>query len=213
MRLKHKPWAKEKLQQHPEVVVPEPEKLRGEWQTQFYHNHPIHVEIGTGKGQFITGMAEQQSQGHFIGIELAESVIVTALDKVLATDNERVRLIHGNANDLLGFFAENEVTHLYLNFSDPWPKHRHEKRRLTHDAFLRKYEQILEPGGMICLKTDNRGLFEYSLDRFAAYGMHIEQVNWDLHQSVEAGNVMTEYEEKFSAKGHPIYRCEAHFAT
>lgn len=211
MRVRHKPWAKEKLQQFPDIIIQHPESYKGKWETVFRKGTPLHVEIGTGKGQFVSGMAESHPNVLFVGIELMQSIIVSALDKVLETKVENVRLVNRNAVDLPAFFAENEVDRIYLNFSDPWPKNRHEKRRLTYKSYLALYEKVLKPGGEIHLKTDNRGLFEYSLESFEEYGMKVGNVSWDLHNSGMTGNVMTEYEEKFSERGHPIYRCEARF--
>lgn len=211
MRLRHKPWAKEKLQQHPNVVISDPEAYRGNWKQAFQREASLHVEIGTGKGQFLTGMAERNPSVLFVGIEFMESVIVSALEKVLASEVENAKLLNRNAVDLSLFFAENEVDRIYLNFSDPWPKNRHEKRRLTYRDFLSMYEKVLKPGGEVHLKTDNRGLFEYSLDSFRQYGLEVANVSWDLHKSEMSENVMTEYEEKFSENGQTIYRCEARF--
>lgn len=211
MRLRHKPWAKEKLNEHPEIVALDPLSLKGKWAASFGHAIPIHVEIGTGKGRFITGMASRYPKVGFIGLELQESVIVSALDQVLEEEVPNVKLLNRNASDLSLFFAEGEVERIYLNFSDPWPKNRHEKRRLTYKDFLQQYESVLKPNGEIHLKTDNRGFFEYSLGSFKDYGMTVKNVSWNLHDSRMENNVMTEYEQKFSAIGNPIFRCEARF--
>ena len=200
---------KRETSQHSEVVIPSPERYRGEWKNEFSTKNPLHVEIGIGKGQFITGMAENHQSFSFIGIEMMESIIVTALDKVLAADIDNVRLLNCDAKNLLSIFAENEIDRIYLNFSDPWPKNRHEKRRLTYKGFLDLYKKVLKPGGEIHLKTDNQGLFDYSLESFAEYGLEVKNVERDLHNSDVDGNIMTEYEQKFSEKGHPIYRCES----
>ncbi|HET7656661.1 MAG TPA: tRNA (guanosine(46)-N7)-methyltransferase TrmB [Bacillales bacterium] len=211
MRVRHKPWAKEKLQQHSNLVISDVEDYKGKWEDAFGREAPLYVEIGTGKGQFITGMARMHPSVSFIGIEMLESVIVTALDKVLEAEIENVRLLNQDARDLQSFFAENEVDRIYLNFSDPWPKNRHEKRRLTYKDFLSLYEKVLKPGGEVHLKTDNQGLFDYSLESFNDYGLEVKNVTRDLHNSNFVGNVMTEYEQKFSERGQPIYRCEARF--
>ena len=213
MRLRHKPWAKEKLQQHPEVVIPNPEIHQGKWREFFNNRHPIHLEIGTGKGKFIVEMANIHRDINFIGLERQESVIVTALDRVLDEQLDNVILLQKDAGHLLSFFAENELTRIYLNFSDPWPKKRHEKRRLTHESFLKLYEHVLVNGGEIHFKTDNQAFFEYSLSSFSKYGMILKNISLHLHQSDFVGNVMTEYEEKFSRKGKPIFRCEAQFRS
>ncbi|HEX6922395.1 MAG TPA: tRNA (guanosine(46)-N7)-methyltransferase TrmB [Bacillales bacterium] len=211
MRLRHKPWAGEKLRNHPNIVIADPESYKENWTASFQQGAPLHVEIGTGKGQFVTGMAKQFPDTLFIGIELMESVIVSVLDKVLEEELSNVKLLNRNANDLQVYFAENEIDRIYLNFSDPWPKKRHEKRRLTYKRYLEMYEKVLKPGGEVHFKTDNAGLFEYSLESFCEYGMEVRNVSRDLHNDGMKGNVMTEYEKKFSEKGNPIFRCEARF--
>ena len=211
MRQRYKPWAKEKLQNNPYFCIQEPANHKGAWSEVFGNDNPIHIEVGTGKGQFINGMAQQNPHINYIGIELADRVIVTALDRLLESNLPNVKLLNVNALELPDIFAEGEVSRVYLNFSDPWPKTRHEKRRLTYKTFLDLYKGILPEHGEIHFKTDNRGLFEYSLVSFSHYGMNLNYVSLDLHNSDFEGNVMTEYEQKFSAKGNPIYRCEAAF--
>ena len=158
-------------------------------------------------------MAAQNPDINYIGIELQTSVAVTALDKMLEAQLPNVKLLNTDGGLLSDYFEEGEVDRVYLNFSDPWPKARHEKRRLTYKSFLENYETIMKPNGSVHFKTDNMGLFEYSLGSFSQYGMIIDQVWLDLHASDFEGNVQTEYEEKFAAKGQPIYRVEAHFST
>ncbi|MBL1228717.1 tRNA (guanosine(46)-N7)-methyltransferase TrmB [Enterococcus sp. BWB1-3] len=211
MRVRKRPGAEELLAAHPEYVVDEPEKWQGRWHERFGNDYPIHIEIGTGKGQFVAGMAKANPEINYIGIEMQVSVLSIALEKVLEEELPNLQLLHVNGEVLTQYFAENEVDQIYLNFSDPWPKKRHEKRRLTSRPFLAVDEKILKPNGEIHFKTDNQGLFEYSLSSFSKYGMTIEQVWLDLHSSSYEGNIMTEYEEKFSAKGQPIYRVEARF--
>ncbi|MCG6793443.1 tRNA (guanosine(46)-N7)-methyltransferase TrmB [Geobacillus sp. YHL] len=209
MRLRNKPWAKDKIAAYPQYVIPDPETKRGRWRELFGHDQPLHVEIGTGKGKFITEMAKLHPDVNFIGIELYPSVLVSALDKLIESGLANVKLLNANAKDLTAFFADGEVSRIYLNFSDPWPKKRHEKRRLTYRDFLALYDRILAEDGDIHLKTDNQSFFEYSLVSLSQYGFVLASVQLDLHQSGMTGNVMTEYEEKFSAKGNRIYRCEA----
>ncbi|MBS4200049.1 tRNA (guanosine(46)-N7)-methyltransferase TrmB [Bacillus sp. FJAT-49732] len=211
MRLRHKPWAKEKIENYPQYVIPNPEQYRGNWNALFGNNQPVHVEVGTGKGRFVTGMAKANPGINYIGIELQESVIVAALDRLIDAELPNVKLLNTNGEDLQKFFAKGDVGRIYLNFSDPWPKNRHEKRRLTHESFLRIYEDILIDQGEIHFKTDNRGLFEYSLVSFTQYDLALKYISLDLHNSDFEGNIMTEYEEKFSSKGHPIYRCEVKY--
>ncbi|KJE26658.1 tRNA (guanine-N(7)-)-methyltransferase [Geobacillus kaustophilus] len=209
MRLRNKPWAKDKIAAYPQYVIPDPETKRGRWRELFGNDRPIHVEIGTGKGKFITEMGRLHSDVNFIGIELYPSVLVSALDKLIESELSNVKLLNANAKDLTAFFADGEVSRIYLNFSDPWPKKRHEKRRLTHRGFLALYDRILAEDGDVHLKTDNQSFFEYSLVSLSQYGFVLASVQLDLHQSGITDNVMTEYEEKFSAKGNRIYRCEA----
>ncbi|MBU5593709.1 tRNA (guanosine(46)-N7)-methyltransferase TrmB [Amphibacillus sp. MSJ-3] len=211
MRARYKPWADEYLKEQTSYVELNPTENKGKWHSTFKQEQPIHLEIGTGKGQFIAGMAKQNPGVNFIGIEVAKSIIVTAVQKVVDLEPNNVKLINDDAKDLTKMFAKNELDRIYLNFSDPWPKNRHEKRRLTHRTFLEQYQEILKPAGEIILKTDNKGLFEYSLVSFSKFGLILDEVCLDLHELNDPTNVMTEYEEKFSAKGQSIYRCCARF--
>ncbi len=212
MRVRHKPWAADFIKEHSEIIIPDPEQYKGNWQKLFGNDNPLHIEVGSGKGQFITGMALQNPEINYLGIELFDSVIVKAAEKVIAAGTPKnVRLLMVNGADLLKYFAKNDVDRLYLNFSDPWPKTRHAKRRLTHKNFLKLYESVLIDNGEVHFKTDNRGLFEFSLVSMSHYGMKLNYVSLDLHQEMPEDNVMTEYEEKFSSKGQPIYRLEAQF--
>ncbi|NSL51333.1 tRNA (guanosine(46)-N7)-methyltransferase TrmB [Calidifontibacillus erzurumensis] len=212
MRLRNKPWAYDKIKEHPDLVIPEPQNYNGRWQQEIFKNgNPIHLEIGMGKGAFINGMAKLHPEINFIGIEKYTSVIVSALELTLENQLTNVRLLNIDAGNLSEIFAEGELSRIYLNFSDPWPKNRHEKRRLTYESFLAMYEKVLAKDGEIHFKTDNQGLFEYSLESFSKYGMLIKNISLDLHRSNIKENVMTEYEEKFSKQGNRIYRCEAQF--
>lgn len=212
MRARHKPWAESYINEQPDVVIQEPERLKGRWAEYFGNHNPIHIEVGTGKGRFITGMAEANPDINYIGIEMFRDIIVTAVQRVIDADKPaNLRLLNVNAERLEEIFAQGEVARVYLNFSDPWPKVRHAKRRLTHDNFLGRYERILPLEGEVHFKTDNRGLFEYSLMNMTDYGMRLADVSLDLHADAPEWNIMTEYEEKFSSKGQPIYRLEAAF--
>lgn len=211
MRLRHKPWAKDFMIEHPDVVIFEDEKVK-DWKEIFGNENPIHVEVGTGKGQFVIGMAKANPDVNYIGIEHFDSVIVSALEKVIEAEKpSNLRLIRGNGANIEDLFTKGELDRLFLNFSDPWPKTRHAKRRLTHAAFLNRYENVLKKDGEIHFKTDNRKLFEYSLVSMSEYGMILKDVSLDLHAQMPEDNIMTEYEEKFSAKGQPIYRLESYF--
>ncbi|EOS7786441.1 tRNA (guanosine(46)-N7)-methyltransferase TrmB [Enterococcus hirae] len=211
MRVRNRPGAAEMLAAHPDLVISEPTKWRGKWNELFGNEQPIHIEIGMGKGQFITGMAKAHPEINYIGVEMQVSVVSIALDKLIEQPLPNLKLLHVDGSALTEYFADSEIDQIYLNFSDPWPKKRHEKRRLTYHTFLAVDEQILRSKGEIHFKTDNQGLFEYSLASFSQYGMIIKQVWLDLHQSKYEGNIMTEYEEKFSSRGQRIYRVEAQF--
>lgn len=211
MRLRNKPWAREMLQSHPQFVILSPEQNKGKWNTAFAKDQPLHIEVGTGKGRFITEMAKANPHINYLGIELYESVIVVALDRLIEANLPNVKLLNVNAEKLTEYFAKGDVDRVYLNFSDPWPKTRHAKRRLTHKNFLRLYEDILVDKGEIHFKTDNQGLFESSLMSFSEYGLLLKYLSLDLHKSDFEGNIMTEYEEKFSQQGSRIYRCEVKY--
>lgn len=212
MRLRNKPWAKDFMAEHPDVLIHEEEGTTIDWKSVFGNENPIHVEVGTGKGQFIIGMAIANPDVNYIGIEHFDNVIVSALEKVIEAEKpSNLRLLRGNGANLGDLFQAEELDRIYLNFSDPWPKSRHAKRRLTHESFLARYEKVLKKRGEIHFKTDNRKLFEYSLVSMSAYGMILQDVSLDLHAEMPEDNIMTEYEERFSAKGQPIYRLEAMF--
>lgn len=212
MRLRNKPGAHDKINEHPDIVISTPADFRGNWKKEIFKNeNPIHIEIGMGKGTFVNGMARLHPDVNFIGIEKYTSVIVSAVDLTLEQNLPNVRLLNIDAINLPAIFEQGELSQIYLNFSDPWPKNRHEKRRLTHESFLAMYESVLVKGGEVHLKTDNQGLFEFSLESFSRYGMITKNISLDLHKSDIKGNVMTEYEQKFSSQGNRIYRCEAQF--
>lgn len=212
MRLRNKPWARDFMAEHPDILLAEPKKMNNGWHDLFGNDHPIHIEVGTGMGQFIIGMALANPHINYIGIEHFDNVVVVALEKAIeAGKPSNLRLFRANGVELSDMFDQGEIDRVYLNFSDPWPKTRHEKRRLTHETFLKLYESVLVPGGEIHFKTDNRGLFEYSLVSMSEYGMKLRYVSLDLHAEMPEDNIMTEYEEKFSAKGQPIYRLESQF--
>ncbi|CAM2764191.1 tRNA (guanine-N(7)-)-methyltransferase [Streptococcus acidominimus] len=211
MRVRKRKGAEDYLESHPQYVILNPEDAKGKWHQVFGNTNPIHIEVGSGKGAFITGMALKNPDINYIGIDIQVSVLSYALDKVLESQAPNVRLLRVDGSSLVNYFEKGEVAQMYLNFSDPWPKTKHEKRRLTYKTFLDIYKDILPENGEIHFKTDNRGLFEYSLASFSQYGMILKQVWLDLHASDFEGNVMTEYEQKFSSNGQVIYRVEAQF--
>lgn len=212
MRLRNKPWAADLIAANPSMILVSPEDIAGKWQTRFTKEQPIYIEVGSGKGQFITQMAQKYPDRNFIAVEIQESAIAVILQKQVELKLPNLQLLLGNGAALTTFFAENEVAGVYLSFSDPWPKTRHEKRRLTYKSFLAEYQQIMQPAGYLRFKTDNQGLFEYSLMSLNAYGMVFDDISLDLHNSELAeDNIQTEYEEKFSKRGQVIYRLEAHY--
>jgi len=207
MRLRNIPGAKEKIEECP-FTVQNPEALKGVWKkTLFQNDHPLEVEIGMGKGQFITALAQRDFNTNFVGIEKFSSVLLRAVEKrELLEEIQNLYYIRFDAEEIMNIFAPNEVDKIYLNFSDPWPKDRHHKRRLTSREFLARYEQILKPDGIIEFKTDNRGLFDFSIEEAKASNWEILACTYDLHkdQVLNEGNIMTEYEEKFSILGNKI---------
>ncbi|MBF7125747.1 tRNA (guanosine(46)-N7)-methyltransferase TrmB [Pediococcus pentosaceus] len=212
MRVRNKPWAPELIEAHPEKIVEKGQVFKGQWNQRFEKEQPIFIEVGTGKGQFIINMAKKYPQYNFIGIEIQKTVIAIALKNALEEEIPNLQFLYADGAELTDYFEDGEVSKVFLNFSDPWPKARHEKRRLTFKTFLKVYEQILVKNGEVEFKTDNQGLFEYSLYSLNNYGMTFEGVWLDLHNSEEnEDNVETEYEHKFSAKGQPIYKLKAHF--
>lgn len=192
-----------------EFVVHEPEMMKGKWREAFGNDHPVYVEIGMGKGRFLMDMARLYPEINFIGIEKYSSVLLRAVQKLEEEELPNVRLIRMDAEDLENVFAQGELDRIYLNFSDPWPPNRQRKRRLTWRAYLEVYDEILRQQGDLCFKTDNQRFFEWSLQEICQFGWLIQNISLDLHNSDFEGNVMTEYEEKFSAEGYRIYRLEA----
>ncbi|MCC8059759.1 MAG: tRNA (guanosine(46)-N7)-methyltransferase TrmB [Clostridiales bacterium] len=204
MRLRHIPGSEQAVAVSP-YVVQRPGDYRGHFRELFDNDNPLEIEIGMGKGRFIMELAVRNPEINYIGIERYSSVLLRALQKREGLELPNLRFLCEDAGDLAEIFAPGEVTRIYLNFSDPWPKDRHAKRRLTSPEFLKVYDQILAAEGVVEFKTDNQGLFAYSLESIPAAGWRIECYTEDLHHSDMAeGNVMTEYEMKFSALGNPI---------
>lgn len=193
-----------------DYVVHDPEKQKGQWKTLFGNEHPIHVEIGMGKGKFIMQLAAMNPQINYIGIEKYSSVLLRALEKREEVELSNLYFIRFDAEYLNDIFDKYEIYRIHLNFSDPWPKDRHAKRRLTSKEFLAKYNQCLKKEGEVIFKTDNRMLFDFSVEEAGIAGWELKEVTYDLHHSeYMEGNVMTEYEERFSAIGNPIHRLVA----
>ena len=210
MRLRNVPGARETIIEN-QFSIQEPEQNKGKWAEVFGNDHPIHIEVGMGKGQFIIEMAKRNPEINYIGIEKYSSVLVRAVEKLEDFEQNNLRLIRMDAENIEEVFDKDEVDRIYLNFSDPWPKDRHAKRRLTSTRFLERYNNILTPEGRVMFKTDNKDLFDFSLEQVEEAGWILENHTYDLHHSeYNEGNVMTEYEEKFSAKGNPICRLVAY---
>lgn len=210
MRLRNVPGARELIIESP-FSIQDPEKLKGQWKEEFGNHQPIYIEVGMGKGKFIIEMAKKNPEINFIGIEKYSSVLVRAVEKTEDFEGKNLRLIRMDAENIEDVFEEQEVSRIYLNFSDPWPKDRHAKRRLTSIRFFERYDHILKTDGRVMFKTDNKDLFDFSLEQVEEAGWILENYTYDLHHSkYNEGNVMTEYEEKFSAKGNPICRLTAY---
>jgi len=203
MRLKHIKNAEEDIKKS-KYYIDNPCNFKGCFNKLFKNNNPIHLEIGMGKGDFIIGMALKYPDINFIGIEKFDSVLVKATKKLETMNIPNLKLILFDAEEIETLFSK-EVDTLYLNFSDPWPKKRHAKRRLTHENFLKKYDLIFKNNKNIIMKTDNRKLFEYSIKSFTDYGYKIDDISLDLHSDC-VDIVETEYEKKFVAKGNVIYK-------
>ncbi len=212
MRVKHKKWAAPLMEAHPELITLDPVSFKGRWQERFEKSQPLQIEVGMGKGQFIIGMAKAHPEINFIGLEIEQTVAAIALKHALPEQLPNLTLICGDGAGLDTYFEDGSIDRMYLNFSDPWPKTRHEKRRLTYKSFLANYQKVVKPGGGLEFKTDNQGLFEYSLTSLNNFGMVFDGVWLNLHESPEnEGNVETEYEQRFAGLGQPIYKLTAHF--
>lgn len=202
MRMRKKKHGAERISACSEYFVPE-----GTVITDF----PIELEIGCGKGSFISGLSKRYPDKKFIAMERVSDVILLAAERIKAEEAKNVKFIIGDARNLKEYFPSSSVARLYLNFSDPWPKKGYAKRRLTHRSFLELYKEILVPNGEIVFKTDNIGLFEFSLEEFEAAGFKLKELTYDLHNSeYNDDNIVTEYEKNFSEKGFKINRVVAY---
>lgn len=200
------------------LLVADPAAEAGAWRSLFddlpfdIHGAPLHVEIGCGKGSFVFKKAQAEPGTLFVAVEKVTEAIVMAMEKALEAGIRNVRFVNGDAGAIADWFAPGEVSALYVNFCDPWPKKGNAKRRLTHSVFLSLYERILAPGGDLHFKTDNRGLFEFSLNELSGYGLILRDICFDLH-ATDLPNHTTEYEDKFTAAGMPIYHLTAKFPS
>jgi len=189
-------------------LVREPYELFGKWRTLMPEAKALHLELGCGKGRFTAGTAAAEPDALLIAVELVPDAMVVAMERCTAAGLKNVYFVSANADQLPQFFAPGEVDRIYINFCDPWPSKRHAKRRLTHGNFLRLYQQVLAPGGQIHFKTDNAGLFDFSLEEFPRFGFALSEVTRNLHEHGPVG-IMTDYEAKFHELGQPIHRLVA----
>ena len=207
MRLRNIPGADEAIADSPHCIQ-EPMAEKGRWHLIFGNENPIHIEIGMGKGQFIMKLAKEHPDINYIGIERYSSVLLRALHKMEIEPLPNIRFLCMDASIITEVFDKEEVAKIYLNFSDPWPKERHAKRRLTSRQFFERYDKILAGNGVVEFKTDNDDLFAFSMEEVAEAGWTLDAHTFDLHHDpvLNEGNIMTEYEEKFSSLGHPIHK-------
>lgn len=205
MRLRNIKGATEAIEKSP-YCIQTPAEMKNNWKTFFGNDNPLRIEVGMGKGRFLMQLAAENPDINYIGIERYTSVLYRAIQKMEEAPLANVHFICMDADQLPEVFDEKSIDRIYLNFSDPWPKDRHAKRRLTSRQFLARYDQILKPDGVIEFKTDNRPLFDFSLEEVSEAGWTIKASTFDLHHDpvLNEGNIMTEYEEKFSSKGNPI---------
>lgn len=205
MRLRNIPGSRQIIAENP-WCIQEPEKQKGCWHTIFENQNPIHIEVGMGKGQFLMTLAGKNPNINYVGIEKYSSVLLRALQKMEENPLDNLKFIRMDAETIADVFAKDEVDRIYLNFSDPWPKDRHAKRRLTSKEFFARYDKILTGDGQVEFKTDNIMLFDFSLEQVELAGWRLNACTRDLHRNEEMnqGNIMTEYEERFSGQGNAI---------
>ncbi|CAJ1316097.1 tRNA (guanosine(46)-N7)-methyltransferase TrmB [Paenibacillus sp. PK4536] len=216
MRLRGRKGIREGLEQQEDLVVLNPEQYKGKWQERFDNDLPIHVEFGMGKGRFVSQMSVKHPNVNYIGFDMYDELVRRASEKtrIAWEEAERgepttIQLARANIEKIEEVFAPGEIERIYLNFSDPWPKKKHGRRRLTHPRFLEMYCKLLNARGEIHFKTDSETLFEFSLNSFADYGLQMTNLSLNLHRDgINEEHVMTEYEAKFMGKGMNIHRCE-----
>lgn len=211
MRMRRKKHREERLESCSEFIIDDIMRYSTDLKSIYAEDKPLHMEIGCGKGGFVCGIAEQNPDINYLAFEKNLDVLVLAVEKVKEKGLKNVRFVPGDAQMLGDLETKTKADRIYINFCDPWEKYGHRKRRLTNERFLEIYKRLLSEKGEVHFKTDNRKLFEYSLNTFSDFGMRLKNITLDLHNSGFEGNVMTEYEKLFSEKGQPIYRCEAIF--
>lgn len=203
MRLRKKWWARPEMEES-DLVITEPEELKGKWHQEFKNNNPIQLELGCGRGKFITEKAQNNPNINFIAVDLKDEVLIYVLRKAKEAELSNVRIVPLNIAFIEDIFDDGEISKIYINFCNPWPKERHNKRRLTYTKFLQMYKKFLCPNSEIWFKTDDTELFNDSIEYFKAEGFSIEYQTYDLHKSDFQDNVETEYESKFKAMGLKI---------
>ena len=208
MRMRKKPNLPARMERCAALLTERPEDCPGRWRELYRPGAPLHLELGCGKGRFTVEQSGAHPEALFVAMDVVPDAMVVAMERALEAGRDNLRFISGDAARLCDWFAPGEVDVLYINFCDPWPRNRHAKRRLTADGFLALYRVILKEGGCIRFKTDNRPLFDFSLERLAACGWRVTDVTYDLHADGPA-DIMTDYEVKFSEQGIPIHRCIA----
>jgi len=201
--MRKKVWAKDYIESRSDVVVFEPEMMKGKWNNG---KEKLRVEIGSGKGDYWIGMSKLYPNDMWVAVEKDESCTGIALKKI-ENVNDNMKFVHADAANISNWFNENEVDIIHLNFSDPWPKKHHSKRRLSADSFVNDYKKILKKDGLIIMKTDNKQLFEFSLVSFSQHGLILQEASVDYRRDVHDEDVITEYERNFMDLGQPIYRC------
>lgn len=211
MRMRKKKHREDRLEACSHLLIEDITQYSGNLHKIFSDDKPLHIEIGCGKGKFITELAARNPDINYIAFEKNLDVLVLASEKINNAGLDNVRFVAGDASILEQMDINDEIDRIYINFCDPWKKKRQAKRRLTHENFLKLYEKLLVQGGEVHFKTDNTKLFEFSLNSFSGYGLMMKNITLDLHNSEFEGNIMTEYETLFSEKGQPIYRCEVVF--
>ncbi len=211
MRMRPKKNREKRMERVEHLFIATNDDGVAEVDTQYEQKGRLFLEIGCGKGAFITGLSKQYPDDRLLAVELVPDVLMMAMEKVEREEASNVKFLHANAENIADIIPHGSVSRLYLNFSDPWPKKRYAKRRLTSPNFLERYKQILATDGMIIFKTDNKGLFDYSLESFVANGFDVSDVCFDLHSDpvFSIDNIETEYEKNFSAKGFLINRLVA----
>lgn len=211
MRMRRKKHLKERMALCSDIILTDIKALDGNIKGIFENNNPLQMEIGCGKGGFILETARRNPDINYLAVEKNSNVLILAAEKIKKAGLSNVKFLRGDANLLREIETETKCDVIYINFCDPWHKNSYRRRRLTHEQHLKLWEKLLVPQGEIHFKTDNKNLFEFSLNSFSDYDMKLKNITFDLHNSDFKGNIMTEYETLFAEQGQPIYRCEAIF--